>query len=256
MHRARAPRANVAVWVVEPGGWETTALLRHLDPGEVARTSTLPAEPAARFVLARALLRGVLGERLGCPPRDVDLRVGCATCGGPHGRVEVATAPGGARLQVSLTRSGPVVAVALCTTGPVGVDVESTEAVAAAPLAGVALAPAELARRAGTAGADGTALAHLWVRKEAALKALGTGLLVDPADLDLGGAGRPRGGLAHHHGTTLAIGPLALGPGAVGAVAVAATDPPPPWAARRAGRRAVDVQLHDGAPVLARLAVG
>jgi len=263
VHRSRDRRAVVAVWVTGPRGRETSALLRHLDPVEAARAAALPPDQAARFVLARALLRGVLGERLGCAPRDVDLRVACASCGGPHGRVTVAGPPGGEPLHVSLTRSGPRVAVALTTAGPVGVDVASPAAVGAAPLAGVALSAAERRRhdrsRPGPDRGPDAGLAHVWVSKEAALKALGTGLLVDPADLELGGAGGPRGGVAHHRGTVLAIAPLLLGPGVVGAVAVAApsaASPGPRWVARRAGRPVVDVRVHDGAAVLARLAAG
>ncbi|HEY3437264.1 MAG TPA: 4'-phosphopantetheinyl transferase superfamily protein, partial [Actinotalea sp.] len=137
-----------------------------------------------------------------------------------------------------------VVAVALTVAGPVGVDVEAVAAVSAQPVERVALSDRE--RRAIhrlPPDARPEALAEAWVRKEAALKALGTGLRVDPRAIRLSGrlrgAARMSGG-----GASLTTAMLALGPGVAGAVALA-----------RAGRHrpSLQVELHDGDALLARL---
>jgi 4'-phosphopantetheinyl transferase len=252
-------RAEVDVWLL-PRPAELPPL-SWLDDAERSRAAALPPGRAAEFVAGRRLLRAVLGERLGVPPANVPLVARCARCGGPHGQVRVGrTEPGDGPppCHVSVSRSGPWIAVATAELA-VGVDVESVAAVAAAPLADVALSAAERERHSllptGERAAD---LARTWARKEAVLKALGTGLDLDPssftltclattvpmaggtslvavADLDAGEVTSA----AHLRGTG--------GPGdpgeAVGAVAVAGVD------------RAV-VRVHDGVAVLVRAGSG
>jgi 4'-phosphopantetheinyl transferase len=243
-----------------------------LDETERARAAVLPAPAARGFVLGRALLRVVLAQRLGCPPERVRLRARCPACGGPHGPVTVdgpepataATTPGTAsvaapgrtwaRPHVSVSRSGPVVAVAVCDDGPVGVDVETRAGVRSSPLADVALSPAELARHRRRAPATAArALARTWARKEAALKALGTGLHVAPETLELHA---PRGaahGVAAMAGTGVAVADLRLPSrwACVGAVAVVAPDLLGSSSAAARGRRSLVVRRYDGARLLA-----
>ncbi|WP_165372883.1 4'-phosphopantetheinyl transferase family protein [Pengzhenrongella frigida] len=253
---------TIDVWVVEPDVADVGLLVAGLAHGERARAATLPAEQASRFVVARALLRGVVGARLGRPARDVVLRARCPVCAGPHGQVEVVPHGGGVpALHVSLTRAGPLIAVAVSDAGRVGVDVESCASVAAARLADVALSPAERgALRGGSPDTRAVALARSWVRKEAALKALGTGLRMDPALLDAhrrtanlparGPAGAESGGGR----TRVEIADLRLDRGAVGAVALLGAARGRRWSARLGARRRLSVVLHDGDAVLARLA--
>ncbi|WP_164737176.1 4'-phosphopantetheinyl transferase superfamily protein [Georgenia sp. SYP-B2076] len=112
----------------------------------------------------------------------------CDVCGRPHGRVRVGVEP---PLHVSVTRSGPLLGVAVCADGPVGIDIESSLTVGAAPVADVALTPSELARyRRLPATERASSLTRLWARKEAVLKALGAGLDLEPSRLDLGEDGR------------------------------------------------------------------
>jgi len=85
-------------------------------------------------------------------------------------------------VNLSLSRAGGYVAVAVSFAGPVGVDIESVDAVNRAPLADVALSPRERATGAAGLAAD---LAGLWCAKEAILKSTGDGLRVDPRDLTL-----------------------------------------------------------------------
>ncbi|WP_298461634.1 4'-phosphopantetheinyl transferase superfamily protein [uncultured Cellulomonas sp.] len=233
-----------------PGGYADV-----LDARERARAAVLPRAAAARFVLGRLLLRGVLAGHLRCAPHEVVLSVRCPRCGGPHGQVRVVgprTASAGDTdgaddVHVSLTRSGPVVAVALCTTGPVGIDAEARAAVGAAPLADVVLAPGELHRSRGRPR-TGT-LARRWVRTEAALKALGTGLTVAPSSVTLEPATRGSRGVDAVVAGSVAIADLRLGRGRAGAVAVLAPHLVRPDAGPgRPGR--LLVRRYDGAAVL------
>ncbi|MGW6128647.1 4'-phosphopantetheinyl transferase family protein [Cellulomonas sp. NPDC055163] len=232
----------VDVWTVAAGTAVPPATAAVLDGAERARAGALPPAVAERFVLGRVLLRAVLAQRLGCSAAAVGLQVRCARCGGAHGRVALVGPRGGAHPpHVGLTRSGPLVAVALTVAGPVGVDTESVSAVSAAPVADVVLSPAELAaRRALPAHAAGAALARAWVRKEAALKALGTGLAADPSGWSLGS---PPPGLrgvdAVAPGGAL-LADLDLGPGLAGAVAVLAPGASGLVVRRQDGRSVLD----------------
>ena len=86
----------------------------------------------------------------------------CPDCGGDHGMPVVAEQG----RWVSLSRAGGLVAVAFSTAGPVGVDLESRDAVARHPAQGLR-------------HPDATE----WTAKEAVLKADGRGLRVDPGEL-------------------------------------------------------------------------
>ncbi|WP_062520624.1 4'-phosphopantetheinyl transferase superfamily protein [Demequina silvatica] len=108
----------------------------------------------------------VLGRR--CP------RCGSVDHGAPVVRSPVLD------VAVSLSRTdGLVVAAAARGVAGVGVDVEASGTVLAAGLADVALAPGESP----DPGRDG--LLRTWVRKEAVLKAAGTGLATDPRTVRL-----------------------------------------------------------------------
>ena len=184
---------EVDVWFVTPSprGGEVrspgTGLVdgRHGDRTAGGVLSDGERDRAARFhrprdrevyVAAHTTLRVLVGARLGIPPQDVPLgRAPCPLCGGPHGRPTVA---GEAGLHVSLSRTEGSAAVAL-SSAVVGVDVESTGRAVTLDDLVVALHPAELPV------ADRELALRRWVRKEAYLKGLGTGLGIDPAAVDL-----------------------------------------------------------------------
>lgn len=248
----RTVRPSIQVWLAEPGAVDARSAAAVLSAAELARADDLPAGQSQRFVLGRALLRAAVASTLGCHASDVVLTARCPECGGEHGAVTV-EAPGtpiGAP-HVSLTRAGPLIGVALSHGGPVGIDVESVAAVSAAPVADVALSPTELAAHRTThpRGRD-LALARSWARTEAALKAAGHGLRVDPALVDtrttVAHVPGP-GGTAHRAGRTVLLADLPLGPYVAGAVALACSD-----ADARQARR-LTVRRHDGEPLLASL---
>lgn len=145
------------------------ASARLLTPSELARAERMMA-PAdrARAVVARALLRRLLGRLIGMAPALVPLR---AT---PEGKPELAGTP----LCFNTSRSAGRVLIATSWTMAVGVDLEAvrphldTEAIAAR-----FFAPAE---RAALASIDPATRPHAayqcWSCKEAYVKGTGVGL--------------------------------------------------------------------------------
>ena len=117
---------------------------------------------AHRREVAWELLRRLLAQA-GSP--DAELSNSCARCGGPHGAVQVTGAPW--RASVSYAGALAVVAIHPGAEVPFGIDAE----------------PVADAVRGAAGGAPGGLLR--WVRAEAALKADGRGLRVDPALVEI-----------------------------------------------------------------------
>lgn len=190
------PGAVVDVWVLHIP--TPHPVLDHamtaLDAEEAARARRfVRAADRTRFVAAHVGLRRLLGTYLGVAPSEVALsRAACPCCGGPHGRPQVL----GAQFHFSMAHSADVVLYAVAAV-PVGVDVEAVANVEAA--AGVAvrdlrgiLDPAERsAVDAMPSTARARAILGCWVRKEAYLKGIGTGLAIDPAQVHVGCATGP-----------------------------------------------------------------
>lgn len=150
-----------------------------LDETERARFEDLTHAPTARAYLAlHTLARQVVGSIIGDPAHVVRFDRTCPVCGGPHGRPTVVGHPG---LHVSLTRTSALVGLAVTTLGAVGIDIEQVAAATFDGFDEVALHPGEREPGGFPTGRGGRANATAWVRKEAALKALGTGLRTDPA---------------------------------------------------------------------------
>lgn len=123
---------------------------------------------------ADGILRARVAALLRISAADVLVGRSCPRCGSPeHGRPWAR--PRGARTEVfvSLTRCGEHLMSAVSTEGPLGVDLESVAAVDRAWDPELMLHPSE---RAAAESADARERAALWSRKEAVLKALGTGL--------------------------------------------------------------------------------
>ncbi len=120
------------------------------------------------FLAAHLLVRTCAARLLGVGAERISIVQRCATCGGPHGRPEIAGYP---EVGVSLAHSRGVVAAA-AGPGRVGVDVEAYPPagdLAAADLS-AALSAAEI-RAVESAPDPARALLLAWARKEACLKA-------------------------------------------------------------------------------------
>ncbi|NBE53872.1 4'-phosphopantetheinyl transferase family protein [Streptomyces boluensis] len=159
-----------------------------LDDGERRRAESLRRPSDRRcYLTAHVTLRVLLGAQLGIAAHRVRFRrEPCPCCGGPHGRP--APADPELPLHFSLSHSGDLALLAFSST-PVGVDVQTTGPVAVADEVQGALHPREEEELASCPEVDRPeAFARAWVRKEAYLKGLGTGLARSPA-LDYLGSG-------------------------------------------------------------------
>jgi 4'-phosphopantetheinyl transferase len=207
-------QGSVQVWwspPLEPG----PAIMALLDDAEQARHLRLRRpEDRARHATAHALVRLALGRLLDRTPAQLRFDRTCPQCGEPHGKPRLI----GAGPEFSLTHSGGIVGVAVAEV-PVGVDVEDIahhhsdpvledEALTAAERAG--LDDASVAERP-------AAFLQLWTRKEAVLKATGTGLTVPLRDVVVVPTGEP--GALLPGSRSLRIWNLTPGTGFVGALA-------------------------------------
>ncbi|MEU0251793.1 4'-phosphopantetheinyl transferase superfamily protein [Streptomyces sp. NPDC006184] len=183
------------LWLVRtvPGG-------RQPDPsvldGLERRRARAFARPGdrIRYVTAHTALRLLLSARTGVtPPRVVLTREPCPVCGGPHGRPALADGT----LHFSLAYSDDLCLIAIAGS-PVGVDIERVPPPDIVTGLTSALHPEEQAAL-GRLPEDERPLAftRIWVRKEAWLKAIGTGL--------------SRGLSTDHVGTGAAPGPAPPG---------------------------------------------
>ncbi len=171
---------RVHVFELGPGEGAGAGLL---DEAERAQASRFVfARDRERYVRAHVALRATLGAELGLDPRVLRFRRG------PHGRPELVDHP----LRFSLSHAQDLALVALARNA-VGVDVE--------PLRAPDLDVARYFSRAEQlelerlpARERSEALLRGWVRKEAFLKARGTGLTapLDGFDVTLGAQEPPR----------------------------------------------------------------
>ncbi|MFE5411058.1 4'-phosphopantetheinyl transferase family protein [Microbacterium sp. NPDC056569] len=170
------------VWWADPG-WLQSWHHELLDPTERARAARHRLETdRANFVVAAALLRLVAGRRLGLPPERVTVDRRCPRCGEPHGRPTIV----GARFSVSIAHSARRVMLGLSTDGTVGVDVERVSPIDLSGLWPLVHSPEEAPSAQTHEGFFRT-----WVRKEAVLKSLGTGLATPMTSVVLGQSGAP-----------------------------------------------------------------
>ncbi|MFD7233470.1 4'-phosphopantetheinyl transferase family protein [Streptomyces sp. NPDC059881] len=187
---------EVRVWAVRQAPpWREDLSLSLLDAEEQARAASF-TRPRDRsmYLAAHVGLRLLLGDRLGVHPRD--LRFGrdrCAHCAGPHGRPVLLDGPGG--LHFSLSHCAGITLVGVADV-LVGVDVERLPGRRTVELCLSRLHPRERDELLRVPWAERTLdFCRLWTRKEAYLKALGTGLSrgLDRDYLGAGGEGRPAG---------------------------------------------------------------
>ncbi|MGH4023412.1 MAG: 4'-phosphopantetheinyl transferase family protein [Pseudonocardiaceae bacterium] len=176
-----AVQPTVEVWWDQPGpGY--LAHLPLLDAVEQTRYHAYRREvDQLNFLAARVIIKKVLAGRSGVPPERIRLISDCPQCGQPHGKPRTDTG----EYELSIAHCAGLVVVAVGTTYPLGVDVEprpgADRFAAIADLAPHILAPTE---RAHVDGLDEPVRAEYviryWTWKEAALKATGDGLGIDP----------------------------------------------------------------------------
>ncbi|MEU7407793.1 4'-phosphopantetheinyl transferase superfamily protein [Streptomyces sp. NPDC042638] len=164
---------GLRLWLVHtaPGTWQPDPMLLDAAERRRARAFDRPQD-RLRYVAARTALRLLLCAGTGVAPRHVALiRQPCPVCGGPHGRPGLVDGPP----PFSLAYSQDLCLIALART-PVGVDLERVpppEAVASL----TTLHPREQSELDRLPGHErALAFTRAWVRKEAWLKGIGTGL--------------------------------------------------------------------------------
>ncbi len=134
----------------------------------------------AAFLAGRTLLRAVLAAMLGTRPDAIILAAD------PQGVLSVADVPPD-RIRFNLSH-GEVYDVLAVTRGiPVGIDIEGPAPPDRDGVAESVMTDTEFdVFRRLPAGERDEAFLRLWTRKEAALKAAGTGFLVEPRDVHVG----------------------------------------------------------------------
>jgi 4'-phosphopantetheinyl transferase len=156
------------------------------------------ARERRRYIVARARLRQFLGERLGAAPESLQFVYK------PHGKPALEHRPGQRDLRFNVSHCGGVAAYAFAEGREVGVDVEREREIEdAEAIAERCFSPAE------RDACRVLGFLYCWTRKEAFVKALGSGLSSPLPELDVSGA--PQG---------WSVQSFVPGPGLVGAVAV------------------------------------
>jgi 4'-phosphopantetheinyl transferase len=179
------PAHTLSVWMVHLDTTNATALdaaRALLSDGERARADRLIAPVlGARFTLARAALRRILGAVTGRDPAALTFTTG------PHGKPHLAHgAP-----PFNLSHSGDFAAIAVSPGPEVGIDIERIDPRrATADLAARCFTPVENAALAATPEGEPRTAAffRIWSRKEAVIKALGEGLTCPLDSFDVSAA--------------------------------------------------------------------
>ena len=152
----------------ERAGWEAI-----LSPDELARANRFHfVKDRNHFIVARGLLRSLLGKYLHLEPASLEFAYG------PYGKPELSGASAVSGASFNLAHSGGLAAYAISRRRNLGIDVERIQAESAGE---------DIARRYFSAREAGdlqtlppeekvAAFFRCWTRKEAYLKALGTGL--------------------------------------------------------------------------------
>ncbi|MFB7560090.1 4'-phosphopantetheinyl transferase family protein [Streptomyces brevispora] len=173
---------DVHVWGWRTGSAPDAEDLALLDEAELRRVYRCHhPRDAAALACTRAGARRVIGGLLGVPATDVGLgHRPCPGCGArQHGPPVLLHPPLPNPLAVSLSRTEGYGMLAVCADTAVGIDVEALRPVAVEGLADVVFTERERAHVLGVPEGPVRASWHFrcWTRKEAVVKAAGTGLL-------------------------------------------------------------------------------
>lgn len=181
MARGRGGRVtSITVWIVDLTRDDNDARFRDVLGRDELRRAAKFRDPAAsaRYARAHFALREILGKSLDVDPSVLVFeRATCVACGNAHGKPRLAFCDGATHF--SLARRADAALVAVAPRAPVGVDLEPLDRAwqmreirDLLVADGDDLASAALGARSGAE----ISLLQMWTRKEAALKAVGTGL--------------------------------------------------------------------------------
>ena len=153
---------------------------RYLSPVETARSNQLKSDRARKcFIAGRGVLRDILGKYLGCEPAEVPIAAG--EQGKPYltGSSE--------RLRFNVSHSGELLLLAVATGRDIGIDLETTDPDKPfAAMARIAFSrPEQEELFSLPASRQAAAFYRQWVRKEACLKACGTGFSVPGTSVEI-----------------------------------------------------------------------
>lgn len=198
----RQPLADaVEVWRVELdaiAAETVSALAQTLSADERGRGERFRFERDRRnFVVTRGVLRSLLAQHVESTPREITFRYG------PAGKPFVAEPAGGGGLYFNVTHSGNLTLIAITRAGEVGIDVEPVRSLPDwEGVADLVFDPKQVARlRSLAEPVRMPAFFEAWTRKEAIVKARGTGL---------GGSG---------HDTALVVSTFTFSPNWVASIA-------------------------------------
>ena len=167
---------GIELWLVEGPGTESERAVLHdlLSEDERARVSGFKVEEARRsFIVSRGFLRTMLGDALACAPDAISFGEG------EHGKPFLTGAHAQSGIEFNVSHSGDVFLYAVSRGRAVGVDVErKKEGLAVETIARRYFAPEEARRLLEQAPSEERlpSFYRCWTRKEAYLKARGTGL--------------------------------------------------------------------------------
>jgi 4'-phosphopantetheinyl transferase len=215
----------VHVWTVTLGNSPILIdeCLRRISPVEQVQAQGFRRDQDRnRFLRTRAVVRTLLGHYLDVLPREIAFRYQ------GFGKPSVLAPASGTWLEFNVSHSADVAVLALARSRQVGIDVEQIRELAGFDaLAHMVCSPGELSVLSEVpAEARLPAFLRCWTRKEALLKAMGTGFSVSPTEVEvlydpavpLGMHGTP----AHHARWSLVE--LSTVPGYIAALAVEGND--------------------------------
>lgn len=175
-------RNDVHVWraSLEMTSIQIEMLQRSLAVDELRRAERFHfSNDKNNFIVARGLLRTILGKYLNMNPGNIRL------CYGPYGKPELAAAFGMESLRFNVSHSRGLVLYGVTLEGKIGIDLEYIRSdIAVDDIAGQFFSPGERALLKTLSGDVRKKIFFmLWTRREAWLKARGTGLAGDAGDM-------------------------------------------------------------------------
>jgi 4'-phosphopantetheinyl transferase len=167
---------------LDPAPQKACALALLLSHAERSRAARFRLDrERRRFTIARALLRELLAERLGVPPESIEFVYA------REGKPALAERFARSGWRFNLSHCEELAVFGFSRAGEVGVDVEAVHAIAEADAiaANVFSRREHEAYRAAAPSERPLAFFRGWTRKEAFVKALGGGLSMPLAELDV-----------------------------------------------------------------------